>query len=172
RASAMPTAADVPSPRPEHESEPDHDCGLHQQRPGPKPYGDVLARGRGTPKRPRPKPRGDVLLRERGTPMTDRSPLSGLLVADFSRVLAGPLATMMMADLGATVIKVERPGEGDDTRRWGPPWTPRSSSYFEGVNRGKHSIALDLTDPADLEIATELVRRADVLVENFRPGVL
>ncbi|MEV0400117.1 CoA transferase [Actinoallomurus sp. NPDC050550] len=104
--------------------------------------------------------------------MTDRGPLSGLLVADFSRVLAGPLATMMMADLGATVIKVERPGEGDDTRRWGPPWTPRSSSYFEGVNRGKRSIALDLTDPADREIATELVRRADVLVENFRPGVL
>ncbi|WP_433478183.1 CaiB/BaiF CoA transferase family protein [Spirillospora sp. CA-142024] len=103
---------------------------------------------------------------------TGDGPLAGLLVADFSRVLAGPLTTMTMADLGATVIKVERPGEGDDTRGWGPPWTARSSSYFECLNRGKHSIALDLADPADREVAAELVRRADVLVENFRPGVL
>jgi formyl-CoA transferase len=104
--------------------------------------------------------------------MTDRRPLSGLLVADFSRVLAGPLATMTMADLGATVIKVERPAGGDDTRQWGPPWTPDSSSYFDCVNRSKRSVALDLGDSADREAAIELVRRADILVENFRPGVL
>src|SRR4051812_12534586 len=73
-------------------------------------------------------------------------PLEGIIVADFSRVLAGPLATMMLADLGATVIKVERPGVGDDTRHWGPPWTSTSSSYFEGVNRSKSSVALDLND--------------------------
>jgi formyl-CoA transferase len=99
-------------------------------------------------------------------------PLAGLLVVDFSRVLAGPLSTMTLADLGATVIKVERPGEGDDTREWGPPWTAGSSSYFECLNRTKRSIALDLNEPADHEIATELVRRADVLVENFRPGTM
>jgi crotonobetainyl-CoA:carnitine CoA-transferase CaiB-like acyl-CoA transferase len=99
-------------------------------------------------------------------------PLAGVLVADFSRVLAGPLATMTLADLGATVIKVERPGSGDDTRAWGPPWTARSSSYFECVNRSKRSVTLDLSNPDDLAAAKELARRADVLVENFRTGVL
>ncbi|HEV7192140.1 MAG TPA: CoA transferase [Jatrophihabitantaceae bacterium] len=99
-------------------------------------------------------------------------PLDGLLVADFSRVLAGPLATMHLADLGATVIKVERPGAGDDTRAWGPPWTEHSSSYFECVNRSKYSLALDLAEPADQACARELAVRADVLVENFRPGAL
>ena len=100
------------------------------------------------------------------------TPLDGLLVADFSRVLAGPLASMTLADLGATVVKVERPGQGDDTRHWGPPWTAGSSSYFEGVNRSKYSVALDLTDQSDLKAAQELARRADVLIENFRPGSL
>ncbi len=99
-------------------------------------------------------------------------PLDGVVVADFSRVLAGPYATMLLADLGATVIKVERPGQGDDTRSWGPPWTATSSSYFESLNRGKRSIALDLSDDQDREAARELVRRADVMVENFRPGAL
>ncbi|WP_129665265.1 CoA transferase [Phytoactinopolyspora endophytica] len=98
--------------------------------------------------------------------------LDGLLVADFSRVLAGPLATMTLADLGATVVKVERPGHGDDTRAWGPPWTATSSSYFEAVNRSKYSVALDLTDPGDLRLAGELARRADVVVENFRTGTM
>ncbi|MHA6799127.1 CaiB/BaiF CoA transferase family protein [Bounagaea algeriensis] len=98
--------------------------------------------------------------------------MAGLVVADFSRVLAGPYATMLLADLGATVIKVERPGTGDDTRSWGPPWTERESSYFEALNRGKRSITLDFEDPGDRELARELVRRADVLVENFRPGSL
>ena len=79
--------------------------------------------------------------------MNTREPLAGVLVADFSRVLAGPLTTMTLADLGATVIKVERPGAGDDTRSWGPPWTAGSSSYFECLNRSKRSIALDLNDP-------------------------
>ncbi len=99
-------------------------------------------------------------------------PLAGVLVADFSRVLAGPLATMTLADLGATVVKVERTGTGDDTRAWGPPWTARSTSYFEGVNRSKRSVALDLTNDADRAAAQELARRADVVVENFRSGVL
>jgi crotonobetainyl-CoA:carnitine CoA-transferase CaiB-like acyl-CoA transferase len=99
-------------------------------------------------------------------------PLDGVLVADFSRVLAGPLATMTMADLGATVVKVENPGVGDDTRQWGPPWTPSSSSYFESVNRSKRSVGLDLRDPADLRLAGELAGRADILVENFRVGTL
>ena len=99
-------------------------------------------------------------------------PLSGLLVADFSRVLAGPLATMYLADLGATVVKLERPGTGDDTRIWGPPWTEQSSAYFEAVNRGKLSVTWDLTDPGDLAKARALAGRADVLVENFLTGTM
>jgi len=99
-------------------------------------------------------------------------PLNGVLVADFSRVLAGPLATVMLADLGARVVKVERPGAGDDTRAWGPPWTASSSSYFESANRSKQSVELDLDAPEDLRLARELARRADVLVENFRDGAL
>jgi crotonobetainyl-CoA:carnitine CoA-transferase CaiB-like acyl-CoA transferase len=99
-------------------------------------------------------------------------PLDGVLVADFSRVLAGPLAAATLADLGAEVIKVERPGLGDDTRQWGPPWTANTSAYFECANRSKKSIELDLTDTEDLRVAWELVNRSDVLVENFRPGSL
>lgn len=99
-------------------------------------------------------------------------PLGGILVADFSRVLAGPLATVMLADLGAEVIKVERPGKGDDTRSWGPPWTENSSSYFEAANRSKRSVTLDLADPEDRGLAQELAARADVVVENFKTGAL
>jgi len=99
-------------------------------------------------------------------------PLRGVVVADFSRVLAGPLATMHLGDLGATVIKVERPGTGDDTRSWGPPYVGATSTYFTAVNRNKLSIELDLEDPADAEVARRLARRADVLVENFRRGRL
>ena len=102
--------------------------------------------------------------------MSKIRPLEGIIVADFSRVLAGPLCTMTLADLGATVIKVERPGTGDDTRSWGPPFSATGSTYFESVNRNKQSVALDLTDPADREMARELALRADVLVENFKPG--
>ncbi|MGW5238736.1 CaiB/BaiF CoA transferase family protein [Monashia sp. NPDC004114] len=100
------------------------------------------------------------------------APLDGLVVADFSRVLAGPLATTMLADLGADVVKVERPHVGDDTRHWGPPWTSRSSSYFECANRSKESLELDLKDPDDLALARELARRADILVENHASGFL
>ncbi len=100
------------------------------------------------------------------------APLTGIVVADFSRVLAGPLAASTLADLGATVIKVERPGVGDDTRHWGPPWTQNSSSYFECANRGKKSIELDLDDEGDRSVATDLAYRADVVIENYRDGSL
>jgi crotonobetainyl-CoA:carnitine CoA-transferase CaiB-like acyl-CoA transferase len=100
-----------------------------------------------------------------------RGPLSGLLVADFSRVLAGPYATMLLADLGAEVVKVEGPG-GDDTRTWQPPVRDGVSTYYLGVNRNKRSVALDLKDPGDAALARELARRADVVVENFKPGGL
>ena len=98
-------------------------------------------------------------------------PLGGLLVADFSRILAGPYATMLLADLGATVIKVEGPA-GDDTRTWMPPVRDGVSTYYLGVNRNKRSIALDLKNPDDLDVAQRLARRADVMIENFRPGGL
>ncbi|MCX5388796.1 CaiB/BaiF CoA-transferase family protein [Streptomyces sp. NBC_00094] len=98
--------------------------------------------------------------------------LAGIVVADFGRVLAGPYMTMLLADLGADVIKIERPGSGDDTRAWGPPFAGGEATYFLGVNRNKRSVSLDLTDPADLATAREIVDRADVLVENFRPGTM
>jgi crotonobetainyl-CoA:carnitine CoA-transferase CaiB-like acyl-CoA transferase len=98
-------------------------------------------------------------------------PLAGLLVADFSRILAGPYATMLLADLGAEVVKVESPG-GDDTRSWQPPVRDGISTYYLGVNRNKRSIALDLKDSDDLVAAEELAARADVFVENFKPGGL
>jgi len=99
--------------------------------------------------------------------------LDGLKVLDFSRVLAGPFATMMLGDLGAEVIKVERPDGGDETRSWGPPFDERGqATYFLSVNRNKRSVVLDLKDEADLERARELAGAADVLVENFRPGLM
>ncbi|MEU1971552.1 CoA transferase [Microbacterium sp. NPDC019599] len=103
---------------------------------------------------------------------TPRSgPLAGIVVADLSRVLAGPYATMLLADMGAHVIKIES-SLGDDTRTWVPPVRDGEGTYFLSVNRGKHSIALDFADPEQLAIAHEIVSRADVLVENFRPGSL
>jgi crotonobetainyl-CoA:carnitine CoA-transferase CaiB-like acyl-CoA transferase len=105
-------------------------------------------------------------------PMPNPAPLAGVLIADFSRVLAGPYCTMLLADLGADVIKVESP-QGDDTRRWVPPVTGDGvATYFLAINRNKRSVALDLTDDADVSAARELARRADVLVENFKPGGL
>ena len=99
--------------------------------------------------------------------------LAPLRVVDFSRILAGPFATMMLADLGAEVIKVERPGTGDDTRAWGPPFDEAgTATYFQSVNRNKRSVVLDLADAAGLERALELIASADVVVENFRPGVM
>lgn len=113
--------------------------------------------------------------------MTHRSsatgPLTGTTVLDLTRALAGPHAAMMMADQGARVIKVEAPGSGDETRSWGPPFVPGQdgvdvASYFLSCNRNKESIALDLKSEDGREVLTELVRRSDVLLENFRPGVL
>jgi crotonobetainyl-CoA:carnitine CoA-transferase CaiB-like acyl-CoA transferase len=101
------------------------------------------------------------------------SALDNLHVADFSRVLAGPFATMMLADLGATVTKIERPGTGDDTRSWGPPYgEDGEATYFQSVNRNKSSVVLDLNDPSDLARARKLALDADVVVENFRPGLM
>lgn len=105
-------------------------------------------------------------------PTGEALPLAGLVVADFSRILAGPLCTMILADLGADVIKIERPGQGDDTRSWGPPFVEGDAAYFLSINRNKRSIVLDLNDPDDLELAAGIVNRADVVVENFRPGVM
>jgi crotonobetainyl-CoA:carnitine CoA-transferase CaiB-like acyl-CoA transferase len=112
-------------------------------------------------------------------------PLDGVLVVDLTRALAGPHAAMMLGDLGARVIKVENPGSGDDTRGWGPPFVwpggggagndaggDRESTYFLSANRNKESIALDLKDDGDKAVLTGLLRRADVLLENFRPGTL
>ena len=99
-------------------------------------------------------------------------PLAGVLVADFSRVLAGPLAAMLLGDLGADVVKVERPDGGDDTRAWGPPWRDEVSTYYLALNRNKRSVALDLADEADRELARTLAARADVLLESFRPGLM
>ncbi|MEZ5185449.1 MAG: CoA transferase [Candidatus Nanopelagicales bacterium] len=99
--------------------------------------------------------------------------LHGITIADFSRVLAGPYCTMLLGDLGAEVIKVERPGTGDDTRAWHPPADARGrSTYFESVNRNKHSVVLDLASPAGRATATELADGSDVVVENFPPGTM
>ena len=99
-------------------------------------------------------------------------PLTGVLVADFSRVLAAPYATMLFGDLGADVVKVEQPETGDDTRSWGPPFADGEATYFLSVNRNKRSMAADLRDPTSRQRVVELVRRADVLIENFRPGTM
>ena len=108
---------------------------------------------------------------ESAAPGRGGGPLSGLLVADFSRVLAGPYATMLLADLGAEVVKVESPG-GDETRTWMPPTRGETSTYYLGVNRNKRSIALDLRAEDDALAARELAHRADVVIENFKPGAL
>jgi len=98
------------------------------------------------------------------------APLESIRVLDLTRVLAGPYCTMILADLGAEVIKVERPGLGDETRTWGPPFTGGESAYYLSVNRGKRSLAIDLATPVGREIVGELAARADVVVENFRTG--
>lgn len=99
--------------------------------------------------------------------------LSGLKVLDLSRVLAGPLAGMILGDLGADVIKVERTGTGDETRGWGPPFDARGeSAYYLSTNRNKLSIAANLTDPVDQVLLARLIGEADVVIENFKPGTL
>jgi crotonobetainyl-CoA:carnitine CoA-transferase CaiB-like acyl-CoA transferase len=99
-------------------------------------------------------------------------PLTGTTVLDLTRVLSGPYCTMMLADMGARVIKVEQPGRGDDTRGWGPPFENGESSYFMSVNRNKESLTLNLKHPEGRQILETLLNDADVLVENFRPGAL
>jgi crotonobetainyl-CoA:carnitine CoA-transferase CaiB-like acyl-CoA transferase len=106
-------------------------------------------------------------------------PLNGIKVLDLSRILAGPWATQCLADFGATVWKIEKPGSGDDTRHWGPPWIPDGdgnptpdSAYFASTNRGKRSLAIDFTKPAGQKILRSLALRADVLIENFKVGTL
>lgn len=109
---------------------------------------------------------------------TSTGPLAGVRVLDLSRVLAGPWATQMLADLGAEVIKIERPGAGDDTRAWGPPFTTRTdgtpgdAAYFLCANRGKKSVTLDIAQPEGAEIARRLAETCDVVVENFKTGGL
>lgn len=102
-------------------------------------------------------------------------PLSGIRVVDLTRILAGPYATMILGDLGADVVKIENPDGGDDSRGWGPPWVPQAggaSAYFAAVNRNKRSVALDLKSDRGREIVWRLIERSDVVVSNFRPGVV
>src|SRR5512141_1429056 len=100
------------------------------------------------------------------------SPLSGFTIVDLTRLLSGPYCTMQLADMGARVIKIEQPGKGDDTRGWGPPFMHGESSYFMSINRNKESLTLDLKHPGGRRVLEGLLDRADVLVENFRPGTM
>jgi crotonobetainyl-CoA:carnitine CoA-transferase CaiB-like acyl-CoA transferase len=102
---------------------------------------------------------------------TGEPPLTGFRVLDLTRILSGPYASMLLADLGAEVVKLERPGVGDDTRSWGPPFLDGMSTYFAAVNRGKRSVAIDLQCERGRELLRELASRVDVVIENFRPGV-
>jgi len=99
-------------------------------------------------------------------------PLAGVTVLDLTRVLSGPYCTMLLADMGARVIKIEQPGRGDDTRAWGPPFINGESTYFLSIHRNKESVALDFKRPEGRRVLDALIARADVVVENFRPGVL
>src|SRR5439155_9897370 len=100
------------------------------------------------------------------------SPLNGITVLDLTRVLSGPYCTMLLADMGARVLKIEQPGKGDDTRAWGPPFVDGESAYFLSINRNKESVALDFKRPEGRAILDQLIAKSDVLVENFRPGTL
>src|SRR5580765_5265354 len=99
-------------------------------------------------------------------------PLDGITVLDLTRVLSGPYCTMLLADMGARVIKIEQPGKGDDTRAWGPPFLEGESAYFLSINRNKESVTLDFKQPEGRALLDRLIAKADVLVENFRPGTL
>src|SRR5689334_15114911 len=103
---------------------------------------------------------------------SNNGPLSGVRVLDLSRVLAGPYCTMFLGDLGAEVVKIEQPGVGDDTRGWGPPFAGGESAYFLCVNRNKQSLTVDLKSPEVISLIRQLAERADVLIENFRPGAM
>src|SRR5215471_17055686 len=97
-------------------------------------------------------------------------PLAGVTVLDLTRVLSGPYCTMILADMGARVIKIEQPRKGDDTRGWGPPFVNGESAYFLSINRNKESVTLDFKQPRGRSILDRLLSKTDVLVENFRPG--
>ena len=111
----------------------------------------------------------ESLSNERACP---HGPLAGLTIVDLTRVLSGPYCTMLLADMGARVIKVEQPGRGDDTRAWGPPFVGAESAYFLSINRNKESVTLDFKQPEGRRILDRLIDQADVVVENFRPGAL
>ena len=98
------------------------------------------------------------------------TPLAGVKILDLTRVLAGPLCTQYLGDLGAEIIKIENPENGDDTRAWGPPFSQDVSAYFLGVNRNKKSLALDFKNPDGFKILKELIRNSDVVIDNFKPG--
>jgi formyl-CoA transferase/CoA:oxalate CoA-transferase len=104
--------------------------------------------------------------------MPGPGPLAGLTIVDLTRVLSGPYCTMLLADMGARVIKIEQPGRGDDTRAWGPPFVGEESAYFLSINRNKESVTLDFKAAEGRRILNQLISRADVVVENFRPGVM
>src|SRR5690242_7871637 len=101
-----------------------------------------------------------------------KTALEGVTVLDLTRVLSGPYCTMLLGDMGARVLKIEQPGKGDDTRRWGPPFLGTESAYFLSVNRNKESITLNFKEPDGRAILDRLIAKADVIVENFRPGTL
>jgi crotonobetainyl-CoA:carnitine CoA-transferase CaiB-like acyl-CoA transferase len=111
-------------------------------------------------------------LSERSESKGPTGPLAGLTVLDLTRVLSGPYCTMLLADMGARVIKIEQPGRGDETRAWGPPFVAGESAYFLSINRNKESVTLDFKQPGGRQALDRLLERADVLVENFRPGTL
>src|SRR5215216_4117293 len=104
--------------------------------------------------------------------MPTSGPLDGLTILDLTRVLSGPYCTMLLADMGARVIKVEQPGQGDETRTWGPPFVGSESAYFLSINRNKESMTLDFKSVEGRALLDQLIDRADVVVENFRPGTL
>ena len=99
-------------------------------------------------------------------------PLAGLTIVDLTRVLSGPYCTMLLADMGARVIKVEQPGRCDDTRAWGPPFVGAESAYFLSINRNKESLTLDFKSAEGRRILGQLIGKSDVVVENFRPGAM
>src|SRR5882672_10369914 len=100
------------------------------------------------------------------------APLAGVHIVDLTRILAGPLCTMLLGDLGADVVKVERPAEGDDTRHWGPPFAGEDAAYFLSLNRNKRSVTADLGTPEGVSLVSGLIESADVVMENFRPGLM
>src|SRR5512132_4155723 len=118
------------------------------------------------------KPRPGLATRMWGRMAPEPGPLTGLTILDLTRVLSGPYCTMLLGDMGARIIKVEHPERGDDTRAWGPPFVKGESAYFLGTNRNKESVTLDFKQPRGRALLERLIERADVLVENFRPGTM